>query len=51
MYNKYAEKEGWKIENLNEEYGEAGGFSQVEFMIKGDSVYSKLKYVLMLSKD
>ena len=44
MYNKYAEKEGWKIENLNEEYGEAGGFSQVEFMIKGDNVYSKLKY-------
>jgi peptide chain release factor 1 len=29
---------------LNEEYGEAGGYSQVEFLVKGDNVYSKLKY-------
>lgn len=44
MYTKYAEKEGWKIELLNAEYGEAGGFSQIEFKVKGDNVYSKLKY-------
>lgn len=44
MYSKYAEKQGWKIEVYNEEQGEAGGFSQIEFMIKGDNVYSKLKY-------
>ncbi|MDD2377403.1 MAG: peptide chain release factor 1 [Bacilli bacterium] len=44
MYTRYAEKQGWKIENLNEEYGSSGGFSQVEFMVKGDNVYSKLKY-------
>lgn len=44
MYSYYAEKEGWKVEELNAEYGEAGGYSQVEFKIKGDSVYSKLKY-------
>lgn len=44
MYSKYAEKEGFKIEMLDAIEGTAGGFSQVEFMVKGDNVYSKLKY-------
>ena len=44
MYTKYAEKQGWKVEVYNEEQGEAGGFSQIEFLVKGDNVYSKLKY-------
>ena len=44
MYTYYAEKNGWKIEELNSEEGTAGGYSQVEFKIKGDNVYSKLKY-------
>ena len=44
MYTQYALKNGWKIEVLDEEPGTAGGYSQIEFMIKGDSVYSKLKY-------
>ena len=44
MYTYYAEKEGWKVEEINAEFGEAGGYSQVEFKIKGDNVYSKLKY-------
>lgn len=44
MYAKYAEKNGWKIEVLNEEPSEAGGYSQIEFLVKGDNVYSKLKY-------
>lgn len=44
MYTKYAEKQGWKIEVYNEEAGEAGGYSQIEFLVKGDNVYSKLKY-------
>lgn len=44
MYTKYANNEGWKIDILNSIEGTAGGFSNLEFMIKGDSVYSKLKY-------
>ncbi len=44
MYTYYAEKNNWKIEILNEVPGSSGGFSQVECMIKGDNVYSKLKY-------
>lgn len=44
MYTYYAEKQGWKIEVINEIAGASGGFSQVECIIKGENVYSKLKY-------
>lgn len=44
MYTRYAEKQGWKTEIMNADEGTAGGFSQIEFSIKGDNVYSKLKY-------
>jgi len=44
MYSKYAEKNNWKIEINNEEPGTSGGYSQIEFSIKGENVYSKLKF-------
>lgn len=44
MYKKYAEKENWKIDIIEEERSEAGGYSLISFMVKGDNVYSKLKY-------
>ena len=44
MYQKYSEKQGWKVEIINAEEGTNGGYSQIEFLIKGDSVYAKLKY-------
>ena len=44
MYMKYAEKEGWKVDVISEEHSDMGGFPLVEFMVKGESVYSKLKY-------
>ena len=44
MYQYYAESQGWKVEEINTEEGAAGGFAQVEFRIKGDNVYSKMKY-------
>jgi len=44
MYSRYAESQGWKIEVTNAEEGSAGGYSQIEFMVKGENVYSKLKY-------
>ena len=44
MYSYYAEENGWKIEVLNSLEGTSGGFSQIECMIKGENVYSKLKY-------
>ena len=44
MYTRYAEKQGFKYEVYNSVDGEAGGFSQIEFMIKGEGAYSKFKY-------
>ncbi len=44
MYSKYAEKQGWKIQFLDASLGASGGYSSASFMIKGDSVYSKLKF-------
>lgn len=44
MYSKYAEKNGWKIEINNADEGTSGGYSQIEFSIKGENVYSKLKF-------
>lgn len=44
MYTYYAEKQGWKIEIDHQVEGTSGGFSQVECTIKGENVYSKLKY-------
>ena len=44
MYTRYAESQGWKIQMMDENPSEAGGFAQVSFMIKGKMVYSKLKF-------
>ena len=44
MYSRYAESQGWRIEVTNAEPGAAGGYAQIEFMVKGENVYSKLKY-------
>ncbi len=44
MYSKYAETEGWKLQLLNSSPSEAGGYSLISFKIKGDMVYSKLKF-------
>ena len=44
MYTRYASRVGWKIEIMNSVEGAAGGFANIEFMVKGESVYSKLKY-------
>ncbi len=44
MYKKLAEKEGWKIEIVEEEKSEAGGYSLISFIVRGENVYSKLKY-------
>ena len=44
MYTRYAETAGWKIEVMDVMESEAGGYSLVSFMVRGDKVYSKLKY-------
>ncbi|PWF99518.1 peptide chain release factor 1 [Levilactobacillus bambusae] len=44
MYTKYAERQGWQVEIIDENATEVGGFKEIVLMITGDKVYSKLKY-------
>jgi peptide chain release factor 1 len=44
MYTRYAEQVGWKIELMSTSDGTAGGYKEVIALIKGESVYSQLKY-------
>ncbi len=44
MYQRYVEKHGWTISVINAIESDAGGYSQIEFTIKGKRVYSHLKY-------
>ena len=44
MYTRYAESQGWKIQMLDENPSESGGFASVSFKISGKMVYSKLKF-------
>lgn len=44
MYVKYAESQGWKIEIMEAQESVAGGYSLISFMVKGEGVYSKLKF-------
>ena len=44
MYSKYAAKNNWKVEIMDNHVAEAGGFKEVIFAVKGAGVYKKLKY-------
>lgn len=43
-YVHYANKKGWRVEVMSESWGNVGGYKEVIAMIKGDKVYSRLKY-------
>ena len=44
MYSKYAEKQGWNFDIIDETDTEVGGYKDVAVMITGTKVYSKLKF-------
>ncbi|MCQ5090610.1 peptide chain release factor 1 [Slackia exigua] len=44
MYVRFCESRGWKVENLDVSASEAGGFKKIEFKVKGDHVYSLMKF-------
>ena len=44
MYMRYADKQGWQTQVLSKTECEAGGVSEIIISMKGDSIYSKLKY-------
>lgn len=44
MYSMYAEKKGYKIEVINANETELGGYKEISFMIEGEGAYSRFKY-------
>ena len=44
MYSMYAERKHWKLEVLNENETELGGYKEITFMISGKGVYSRMKF-------
>ena len=44
MYSMYAEKKGYKVEIVNANETELGGYKEISFMIEGEGVYSRFKY-------
>ncbi|WP_294962866.1 peptide chain release factor 1 [Sulfurimonas sp.] len=43
-YTRYADLRGWKIELISSSPSDSGGFKEVTALIKGEQVYSRLKY-------
>ncbi len=43
-YLRYAENNNWKVEIMNSSESESGGYKEMVFLVKGDHVYSKLKF-------
>ena len=44
MYGMYAERKHWKLEILNENATELGGYKEISFMVTGKGAYSRLKF-------
>jgi peptide chain release factor 1 len=44
MYSKYAAAQGWKINVLDSQPTELGGYKQVTFELNGGDIYSKMQY-------
>jgi len=44
MYRLYAERQGWKIEDLSNSPTEIGGYKETIFLVSGENAYGKLKF-------
>lgn len=44
MYNRFAELQGWNLEILSSQTSGIGGIKDLTFEIRGNRVYSKMKY-------
>jgi peptide chain release factor 1 len=44
MYTRYAEGRGWKVEPMDSNPSDLGGFKEVIFNVTGTDVYKRLKY-------
>lgn len=44
MYFKYCESRGWKLKVVDESPAGVGGYSYIQFIVRGDDAYSRLKF-------
>ena len=44
MYSRFCERQGWKLEIVDANETEVGGYKEIVFQIRGHGVYSQLKY-------
>ena len=44
MYERFAQTQGWKTETMDVSPSEAGGYKEIQFKVKGDHVYSVMKF-------
>jgi len=44
MYTRYADAQGWRVELMDVNMNDLGGYKEVIFMINGKGAYSRLKY-------
>ncbi|TAN32572.1 peptide chain release factor 1 [bacterium] len=44
MYQRWAERKGWKVEVADVSPSDKGGFDKIEFEVHGHGAYSQLKY-------
>jgi peptide chain release factor 1 len=44
MYERYADQHRWKVEVLDRQPSEMGGFREITFVVKGDDAWARLKY-------
>ena len=44
MYQRYAERRGWKLEMLSSQPSDMGGFKEASFLVKGDQVWSRFRH-------
>ena len=44
MYQRYSEERGWRIESMDSNPSDLGGFREIIFLIAGDDVFKRLKH-------
>jgi peptide chain release factor 1 len=44
MYQRYADRRGWKLEILSSNESGMGGFKEIIFSLAGDNTYGRMKY-------
>lgn len=44
MYEAFAARQGWKIEVMNTDHSDMGGFNDITFVVKGEGAWTRLKH-------